>query len=56
MLEVAPIAGLVFAAVWCLYEINEDMHINDQAWKDIVGFLLGLPIGTLGYIGINGLS
>lgn len=41
--------GLVF--LFCKYEENEDIHTQDQAWKDyfgaIVGYVVGLIIETI---------
>lgn len=28
-------------AVFLFYEKNEDRHTKDQAWKDVLGFLIG---------------
>ena len=38
---------LAFVWVFIKYERNEDLHTEDEAWKDIFGFLIGLPIGGL---------
>lgn len=36
--------GVIFFLGFVLYELNEDWHIKDSAWKDLFGFLVGLPI------------
>ena len=38
------IIGLVFAWMWIKYELNEDRHLKDKAFKDIFGTLVGLAI------------
>jgi len=35
-------AAVLYSAYFAFYERNEDTHIKDQAWKDIVGYLPGL--------------
>jgi len=39
--------AVVFATGFLLYEMNEDWHIKDEAWKDIKGYLWGIVIGSL---------
>lgn len=34
------------------YERNEDLHTEDQAWKDIYGAMVGFVIGRLIAIGL----
>ena len=29
-----------------VYELNEDRHIGDQAWKDIAGWIGGVLVGA----------
>lgn len=36
-----------FLILWIIYELNEDFHIKDQAWKDIPGFMTGLTLGAI---------
>ncbi|PMQ00704.1 MAG: hypothetical protein CBR30_09745 [Dictyoglomus sp. NZ13-RE01] len=45
----AIIMGFMFA----LYELDEEMHIKDRAYKDIREYMLGLVIGAIIYIGLN---
>lgn len=35
---------LAFTFMFREYELNADRHINDQAWKDICGWLVGAGI------------
>jgi len=46
----APVLGLVIAIVFLVYELNEDWHIRDEAFKDIRAYLVGLFITALAYI------
>ena len=39
-------AVLLFAG-FILYEITEDWRINDQAYRDIQGFVIGLGAGAV---------
>jgi len=38
---------LVITWVFLKYERNEDVHTEDQAWKDIMGFLVGAVMGVI---------
>lgn len=42
--------AMTFTIGFLAYELNEDKHLSDNAWKDLKGFLWGLGIG--GIIGI----
>ena len=49
--------GFAFLVGFIIYEINEDRHIEDRAFHDILGFLTGLGAGIvvlfcLGVLGI----
>lgn len=37
---------LVFAYLFLEYERNEDLHTQDQSWKDIFGALIGFGISV----------
>ena len=54
MLMVDTVGGplLVLAFTWSFlkYQRNEDAHTEDQAWKDISGYLWALALGTLLYL------
>lgn len=41
---------LAFCIAFIAYELNEDRHIRDQAWKDLAGFLWGLAAGGLAIV------
>ncbi|MBA7589623.1 hypothetical protein ES708_31710 [subsurface metagenome] len=38
---------LAFFGAFTIYEINEDKHIEDRAFHDILGFLFGLGTGII---------
>jgi hypothetical protein len=54
MLLIDKIGGaivlLAFTWVFLKYQRNEDAHTEDQAWKDIVGYLWAISIGVIIYI------
>lgn len=37
--------ALAFVISFLYYELNQDMHLSDEAFKDIKGFLYGMMIG-----------
>jgi len=39
------ILALAFVISFLYYELNQDMHLSDQAFKDIKGLLYGIGIG-----------
>ena len=39
--------ALIFATGFYIYEMNEDWHISDCAYKDIKGFLWGAFLGGI---------
>ena len=39
----------IFFISFLIYELNEDFHIKDNAWKDLAGFMWGIVI-TAGLI------
>jgi len=47
--------GLGFACLiaFIIYEINEDRHIEDRAFHDILGFLAGLGAGIIILFGLG---
>lgn len=47
--------GLGFACLiaFIIYEINEDKHIEDRAFHDILGFLVGLGAGVVVLFGLG---
>ena len=44
------IAGMLVFVGFILYEITEDHEINDEAYRDIQGFTIGLGAGAVAQI------
>lgn len=45
--KIDTILPLCFTILFLIYEVNEDKHLNDNAYKDISGALIGLGIGGI---------
>lgn len=45
-----PVLGWPLAYLFYKYERNEDIHTEDEAWKDIFGALVGFVIGEIGWL------
>ena len=43
----ARLTAVLLFAGFILYEVTEDEEINDQAYRDIQGFVIGLGAGTV---------
>lgn len=41
-----------FGQMFEFYEKNEDLHTQDQAWKDVYGTLVGFFFGRLVLVGL----
>jgi len=50
------IVAAFFFLGFALYELNEDSHLKDNAWKDLFGFLVGLPIAPIALLLVRWLS
>ena len=37
---------LCFSLGFIVYELNEDMHLTDKAYKDIMGWLVGIGLSV----------
>jgi len=48
-----PGLGLAFVVGFIIYELNEDKHLIDNAWKDIRGLLWGMGIGGIVLLILN---
>lgn len=42
-----PVLAVLMALTFIIYELDEDWHISDEAFKDIKEFIYGLFIGAL---------
>jgi hypothetical protein len=47
-----PVLGWGIIPIFRAYERNEDLHTEDQAWKDHAGALHGQVIGALAQIAV----
>ena len=45
--------AVIFAAGFLVYEVDEDMHLSNGAFKDIKGFCWGLGVGGLIIFGLK---
>ena len=43
----ARLTAILLFAGFILYEVTEDQEINDQAYRDIQGFVIGLGVGAV---------
>lgn len=41
-----PAAGISYAAWFIAYELNEDRHLTDKAYKDLQGAMIGLELAA----------
>ena len=46
----ARLTAILLFAGFILYEITEDQEINDQAYRDIQGFVIGLGVGAVAQV------
>lgn len=42
-----PVLGLIMAILFIVYEVDEDWHLSDEAFRDILEFTIGLYITSL---------
>jgi len=47
LISESPDAGVVFFIAFVVYQLDECLHIKDQAWKDLKGYLWGFAIAAL---------
>ena len=45
-----PLIAVLITALFCLYELDETWHIQDESFVDIRNFLLGVILGAIVYI------
>jgi hypothetical protein len=41
-----PVAGVLFFLGFMIYQLDECLHLKDQAWKDIKGYLWGFALAA----------
>ena len=42
-----PVLGSIMVVLFIIYEVNEDWHLSNKAFKDILEFMLGLYVTAL---------
>jgi len=47
-----PILGYPVLKLFIFYEENEDLHIQDEAWKDTFGAMVGASITAVAAVGV----
>ena len=55
MMGLSPIPGDKFVDLFIFYQMNEDRHTKDQAWKDVNGALIGFGLGRITLAVLTGL-
>jgi len=54
LMGMSPIPGDKFVDLFIFYQMNEDRHTEDQAWKDVNGALIGFALGRVTLFGLVG--
>jgi len=44
---VSPVLSILNTIVFIIYELNEEWHLEDASYKDILEFAIGLGIGEV---------
>jgi len=47
LISESPATGSIFFVAFIVYQLDECLHIKDQAWKDLKGYLWGFAIAAL---------
>jgi len=47
-----PLLGYPLLKLFLAYEENEDVHLQDEAWKDYFGAMIGVSITILILLGL----
>jgi hypothetical protein len=48
--KVNPLASILLFISFIIYELDEDWHISDQAYQDILELLVGMVISSIVYL------
>ena len=48
--NINPLVAIIISILFCLYEMDEGWHIQDESFVDIKNFLLGVIAGAIVYI------
>jgi len=44
---VPPYLAPIFAILFVIYELDEDWHISDEAYRDILDYMIGLSVASV---------
>jgi len=44
---ISPILPFINSIIFIIYELNEEWHLEDESYKDILEFALGLALGEV---------
>jgi len=44
---------LAMTVAFIIYELDEDWHLNDQAYHDLLDYMVGLSIGALSLLALR---
>jgi hypothetical protein len=42
-----PVAGVLATALFIIYELDEEWHIRDESYRDILEFAVGYYVGII---------
>jgi hypothetical protein len=48
--KVNPLASILLFLAFLVYELDEDWHISDQAYNDILELMVGMVISSIVYL------
>ena len=48
--KVNPLASILLFTSFIIYELDEDWHISDQAYNDILELMVGMVISSIVYL------
>jgi hypothetical protein len=44
---ISPILSIINTIIFIVYELNEEWHLDDEAYQEILEFSVGLAIGEI---------
>lgn len=50
------VLAILMFLVFLIYELNEDWHIKDEAWRDILSYGLGIYLMAVVFLILGGLD
>ena len=48
--KVNPLASILLFLTFLVYELDEDWHLHDQAYQDILELMVGMVISSIVYL------